>query len=442
MLQAGNQQAVVGREGWVFFGKDLDYVNGRSFLDPEQQRLRASRDIIAPDPVAAICDFRDQLAARGIRLVLLPVPVKPCLAGHRFSKAAAAKEEPILTQNAGYETWINRMKESGVEVFETGQLLLKRMQETGEPQYLKTDTHWTPPAMEATAHALAAVVAGTLGGVASAQSRASVSVSAHGDTVGLLGLPEQQTLFPQQTVSVHPVFVANSLWKASPEAEVLLLGDSFTNIYSLEPMGWGSGAGFAEHLSAAMGRPLDVIARNSDGAFATRQALQRELAAGRDRLSGKKIVVWEFAARELAFGDWRLLSMSLGSRVNTGFYSPPKGGRVRVEGTVAKMSQIPRPGSVPYREHIVSIQLVDARPEDAQDGPLRECLVYTWSMKEQSLTPAARLRPGDRIAAVVQSWEDVAETYEKFQRSELDDPALLAEPFNWSDGIESPARLP
>jgi alginate O-acetyltransferase complex protein AlgJ len=334
------------------------------------------------------------------------------------------------------------MKESGVEVFETGQLLLKRMQETGEPQYLKTDTHWTPPAMEATAHALAAVVTGTLGGVASAQSRASVSVSAHGDTVGLLGLPEQQTLFPQQTVSVHPVFAANSLWKASPEAEVLLLGDSFTNIYSLEPMGWGSGAGFGEHLSAAMGRPLDVIARNSDGAFATRQALQRELAAGRDRLSGKKIVIWEFAARELAFGDWRLLSMSLGSRENTGFYSPPKGGRVRVEGTVAKMSQIPRPGSVPYREHIVSIQLVDARPEDAQDSPPRECLVYTWSMKDQSLTPAARLRPGDRIAAVVQFWEDVAETYEKFQRSELDDPALLAEPFNWSDGIESPARLP
>jgi hypothetical protein len=71
-------------------------------------------------------------------------------------------------------------------------------------------------------------------------------------------------------------------------------------------MGWGESAGFAEHLSRALGlRAIDCIVRNSNGAFATREILSQELARGRDRLAGKKLVVWEFAARELAFGDSR-----------------------------------------------------------------------------------------------------------------------------------------
>jgi alginate O-acetyltransferase complex protein AlgJ len=48
-----------------------------------------------------------------------------------------------------------------------------------------------------------------------------------------------------------------------------------------------------------------VIAQNDSGAFATRQALARELAAGVDRLAKKRAVIWEFASRELSVGDWK-----------------------------------------------------------------------------------------------------------------------------------------
>jgi hypothetical protein len=34
--------------------------------------------------------------------------------------------------------------------------------------------------------------------------------------------------------------------------------------------------------------------------------LAREVATGSDRLAGKRVVIWQFAARELVFGDWRL----------------------------------------------------------------------------------------------------------------------------------------
>jgi hypothetical protein len=56
---------------------------------------------------------------------------------------------------------------------------------------------------------------------------------------------------------------------------------------------------------------LDVIAQNDSGAFATRQALSRELSAGQDRLAGKRVVIWEFAARELSVGDWKPLEFPI-----------------------------------------------------------------------------------------------------------------------------------
>jgi alginate O-acetyltransferase complex protein AlgJ len=110
---------------------------------------------------------------------------------------------------------------------------------------------------------------------------------------------------PEQVALRFVVDPAGDPWRASRDADVLVLGDSFTNIYSLPSMGWGEAAGLVEQLSYILQRPLDRIVQNDDGAFATRAILQREIAAGVDRLAGKRLVIWQFAARELAFGDWR-----------------------------------------------------------------------------------------------------------------------------------------
>ncbi|MGH9159796.1 MAG: hypothetical protein ACRD2X_07390 [Vicinamibacteraceae bacterium] len=98
-------------------------------------------------------------------------------------------------------------------------------------------------------------------------------------------------------------------WRSSPSADVLRLGDSFTNIYSLASMRWGSAAGFAEQLSFGLQRPIDRIVQNDDGAAATRAIVHRRLGGGADPLAGKRVVIHQFAARELAFGDWRLIPL-------------------------------------------------------------------------------------------------------------------------------------
>lgn len=443
----GNTQAVVAKGGWLFFQKDIDYVNGRPFLDKRRQRERGEREHVEADPLPAVLDFNRQLADRGIRLIFMPVPVKPCIEADRLDQSAGAKNR--VRQNASFASFAETLRAHGLEVFDPAALLMERRERTGEAQYLARDTHWTPQAMEAVAQSLARMVAfGEEGQAASGASPSPGSlefaakkagamevrsVTAHGDTVALLGLPASQTVYPPETVQTRVVSSGGMVWRASPNAEVLLLGDSFANIFSLKEMGWGEQAGLAEHLSAALDAPVDALLRNSDGAFATRQMLQQELARGRDRLAGKKVVVWECAARELSFGDWKLLSMELGAKPKPTFYCPPAGSRRRVEGTVARVSSAPKPGTVPYKEHIMSVLLVDLAVEDGPVEAGKQCLVYTWSMQEQRSAKAAFLRPGDRVRWELAAWEDVQETREKFQRSEFDEPSFLVEPFAWAD---------
>jgi len=122
----------------------------------------------------------------------------------------------------------------------------------------------------------------------------------------MLKLPESQTIFTPQETTIHAVHdEADEPWESDPKADVLLLGDSFTNVFSMEPMGWGTAAGLGPQLARSLGRGVDVIAQNDSGAFATREALARAIGAGDDRLAGKKVVIWEFASRELSVGDWK-----------------------------------------------------------------------------------------------------------------------------------------
>ena len=430
----GNEQAVPAPDGWLFFRKDLDYLNSRPFLDPAVQADRARATSVSPDSLAAIVEFERQLASRGVGLLVVPVPVKPCIEAHRFNPEGTNASVPL--QNASYSAWLKALEERGVSVFDPTPMLQERAQRTGEPQFLRTDTHWTPEAMEAVAKAIVRKIQpSAVPSNSENLAGDSVQITAHGDTVALLGLPKEQSLIPPQTVTIHPILQAGSPWQAAREGDVLLLGDSFSNIYSLGAMGWGEGSGFAEHLSAQLGRPIDTLLRNSDGAFATRQMLQKELASGSDRLRGKTMVVWEFATRELAFGNWKSLPLPEAEPQTRSFFCPPPGAKQRVRGVIASTASIPRPGSVPYKEHIVALHLVNVALEGTTHEKPRECLVYTWSMREQQQTPAARLRKGDAVSMELVPWEDVSDALEKFQRSELDEPALLLEPPTWATNL-------
>ena len=64
-------------------------------------------------------------------------------------------------------------------------------------------------------------------------------------------------------------------------------------------------------------------------------------------------------------------------------------------------------------------------------------MVYLWSMRDNVWTSAARLRPGERVKLHLRPWSDVSAQYEKFNRTEFDDPALQLEEPVWGEDVEA-----
>ncbi|HEX4630147.1 MAG TPA: hypothetical protein VH188_04215 [Chthoniobacterales bacterium] len=436
-LGAGNEQVYLGREGWLFYRPDVDYVIGPPFLEPKVMTHRAHTAGLQPDPVKAIIDFRDQLGSRGVDLILLPVPTKASIEGERLSFRAGAK---ALLENESFAEFQHRLTAAGVRFFDPAPLLMDRKAGSNDlPQFLEKDTHWRPEAMQFVAERLAwSINEAPPNGAAGPLRILPVEISGRGDIARMLKVSSaNRNIDAPQTVPTLRVAAGDSPWRPSRDAEVLLLGDSFSNIFSLAALDWGESAGFAEHLSAALGgKPLDCILRNSDAAFATREMLSRDLARGRDRLAGKKLVIWEFAARELAFGDWKMIDMKLGQPPPAKFFVPKTGESVTASGSVEAISAVPRPGSVPYKDHVLALHLTDLRIEGRDESAGLEAIVYLESMRDNLLTSAAHLRPGDNVTLRLRPWSDVSDQYEKINRSEIDDPGVQLEEPCWGEPVK------
>jgi len=440
ILGGGNEKAYIGRDKWLFYRPSLDYLTGPGFLDPVRLAHRAAMGnewtpAPQPDPRQAILEFRDHLAERNIALVLVPTPAKPGVHPERFSKRYKRSSKELPLHNVSYDDCIKELRDQGVLVCELDEELKRVV--GSEPLYLATDTHWHPEIMDAVAQRLADFLKEKVLLPALPKSnykRLAQEVSNHGDLTRMMKLPENQTFFEPETVRIQQVLnAANEFWRPIASADVLILGDSFSNIYSLASMEWGVSAGLAEQLSFHLQRPLDVIIRNDEGSNATRGALSRDLARGKDRLEGKRVVIWQFAERELALGDWKSFDMQLGQAQSSQFVVPSEGTEMIVTGIVETVSGTPRPGSVVYPDHIFAIHLSQLRDDDGLDIPGGEAVVYLFSMRGQKSMPASRLRPGREVRLSLRPWSDVEQIHGSIRRSELDNEDLMFEEPCWGE---------
>jgi alginate O-acetyltransferase complex protein AlgJ len=307
---AGNDRVYLGRDGWLFYQADVEHVTGAGFLDPSAERRRAASAqewtaIPQTDPVRAIATFKSQLDARGIVLVVMPTPVKPSVHPEKLSSRYGGAARVV--SNGSYGRFIDELRARGVLLFDPAEAIAAELRASGSAQYLATDTHWRPEVMEMVAERLAEFLHShvALPPGNTAYGTEAIDVTAAGDLEAMLDLPDDQTWLRPDTVTVRRVLDASGApWRASRDSDVLLLGDSFTNIYSLASMQWGDAGGFAEHLSRALHRPIDRIVQNDAGAYATREMLHQ----APDRLAGKRVVIYQFATRELSFGNWKVLT--------------------------------------------------------------------------------------------------------------------------------------
>ncbi|MEM6720656.1 MAG: hypothetical protein AAF611_15110 [Bacteroidota bacterium] len=417
VFKTGNENAWITADNF-YYKYSNQYLTQAGFLTEKQLKKRAAEDV-QPNPLKAILDFKEKLAKRNIQLMIVPAPPKASFVLKHGDKAL---------NNESYTEFIQKLKQNNIIVCDVFELFEK--QQFGAESYLKYDTHWSPQAMESVAKEISKLLDSiSIPKGFTEYNTKKIIIQNNGDIADMLNMDNKNHL-ASQPVEITQVLEDNFLFKPSLQSDVLFLGDSYANIYSLEALNWGTSAGLSEQISKYMQKPVDRIQMNDAGAHATRGALSNELKRGKDRLTGKKIVIWEFAARELSFGDWKLLDMELNSDYISNFFVPETKQSVTVTGIVSETSSVPIPNTVPYKDHVVSVHITNLK--DIKTGnSLGESVVYLSSMNDNVWTDAARLRNGQKVTLTLYSWQDYADQFGGLNRSELQDDELSFEDPCW-----------
>jgi hypothetical protein len=289
-LGRGNEKIILGKDGFLFFRKEVDMATGPGFLGrrsaPRRGTGEAREERGPSDPVAAIVDYHRQLKDRGIHLLFVPLPVKPFVYPEKLWPGYPASGRAAC--NVDREAFEKSLDRAGVDVFDATDDLWNA-KDRGE-LFLKGDTHWTPRGMEIVAGRIAERLRPIVGPPTRTYGTTRKTVSHDGDLLRMLEVPPDSGLFLKQSIEISEVTA-----QEGGEAPVLLLGDSFTNVFSRRELEWGERAGLGEHLMLRWGVPVEILARNGGGATGVRELLSRLPAL----LRRKRVVVWACSSRDL-----------------------------------------------------------------------------------------------------------------------------------------------
>jgi alginate O-acetyltransferase complex protein AlgJ len=426
MTGEGGGDVMVGQEGWLY------YRPSYRFLTKVGEKEHASS-------AQAILAFSEDLRERGIQLVIVPAWPKLSIHPEKFGAGKVPSSQPIFP--AAYAGWRKQLEEAGVLVYDSSAALSDAKASHADGAYLKTDSHWNPVGMKRAAEGLAAFLVerqlASKGNVIARETKTTIRNS--GDLLRMLRLPDGLNERSLESTEISIISHADGTrWMPEPTSSILVLGDSYCNIFSLVGMEWGQDAGFTEHLGAALGQPVDAILRNGDGAHATRAMLARELNTGRDRLAGKKVVIWEFAASQITEGIWPLIPCRTSEappQVFEGeFLEVADGESLEITGKIAMMGAVPNPNSTAYKNYLGYFVLDSLQRSDGSPAPASRTIIYGLVMQDKKLTELAALRPGQRIRAKLRSWSSAEGQYGREQRS-LPEGDLELEPINWLESF-------
>ncbi len=134
-LGAGNEKAYCGEQPWLFYRPGVDYLSGPPFLHPVQLQKRAAGGSewatpIEPDPRAAILHLKQQLARRGIALIIMPTPIKAMIHPEKLSHRYDRRQTEL--QNPSYERFKEEMEREGVLVFDAAPVLMGAKAQGGQ----------------------------------------------------------------------------------------------------------------------------------------------------------------------------------------------------------------------------------------------------------------------------------------------------------------------
>jgi hypothetical protein len=286
VLREAGEKALVGPDGWLFYQPGVSYLTQR----PQPG------DSTVKDAVTAVIRFRDDLAARGIHLVIMPAPNKESVYPDQLVRGVPPPTQAISAET---RSLLADCEAAGVEVVDLFALYRAARQSSDAPLYLEQDSHWTPAGVDLAANAVAAriIERGWLPPGTIAYDARPASVEELGDIVRMSRSAQIEARVTPQSIATKQVVRRDTgaLFANDPTPDALVIGDSFLRIYQQDPPG---GAGFVAHLALALGCPVAGLI--SDGGAST--LVRQDLFRRPKLLAHAKVVVWEFVERDIRLG--------------------------------------------------------------------------------------------------------------------------------------------
>lgn len=321
-------KAVPGVEDWLFYNEDVNYLLRPPLSDPRFYKgtfdtLINGQHVNLRNPLVAMRDFRDRLKARGIELLVVPIPGKPSLYPEKLWKGFS--DFPTSPTMA----LLDSLRSQGFHVADIYTPMREAKQAGSDLLYLKRDTHWTPAGLKIAAetiarriHELVPAPSNSPTPTASADSTLQDSVHAQatvtlaspryavkktpverwGDVAEMTKVPKRREIWSVETVEAEQIVDSSGApYRDDPASDILWLGDSYSRIYQTDAP---KAAGVIAHVAHHLHRPLTSIVNDGGASTVVRQQLSRR----GEWLAGKKLVVWTFVERDLRFGSkgWQI----------------------------------------------------------------------------------------------------------------------------------------
>ncbi len=318
LFQDAGDQALLGRNGWFFYRPAVQYL-----VEPVRSvPVRASKETPPgvttneSDIIAAVVSFRDELARRGIKLLVMPAPNKSSIYPQMLTGQSGKTPGPV---NPTTRDVLAKLKQAGVEIVDLFEVYapVRSVPVRAYPEtppgvttnyYLAQDSHWSPEGMRLAAEVVARRLV-DLGWIEKGSIKYDakpINIQRHGDVLRMMRVPQVERLYEPEQIDCTQVVNSETgkPYVDDPNSPVLVLGDSFLRIFERDEPGSG---GFIAHLARNLGFGLTSIVNDGGASTLVRQQLARKPAL----LQGKKVVVWEFVERDIRFGTegWQVIPL-------------------------------------------------------------------------------------------------------------------------------------
>jgi len=281
---------------WAWDRTELEVASAAHLIGPEATHSAYVSDQWA-DPVPAIVDYSERLAARGVTLLVVPVPPRPfvypdSVRGGAFRKSA---------YGAPHDEFLGALEDRGVQVIDVLPVLRKKSYNNPTKFVNVHDQHWTGHGVVAASREVAKRLEAL--GVRGKPMKTQKQWYLTGMSDGLgdrLGQPR-----PDVVIRTISDMEGKRLSVRNPDSPVTVIGDS--------NLGWYQNlkSGFQEQITHELGYAVDAFVVHGGGATRVRETFNAEVARNPGYLASREVVVWMFMEGTAVRRNWEITPLEV-----------------------------------------------------------------------------------------------------------------------------------